>query len=151
MPHPAEASKLTSLGYNWNSAARQGRLYRITFKICRKCGTFHEERQHNLGMAGCLVALITFPALVAAAKLAFEADWGGAIFGAYLSMFAAVGGILAEAFWLRRRRSNSQMRLKACSKCAATEFTTIPKSVGTMLICPRCGTETMRCTMAGKS
>lgn len=74
LPHPAETSTLKSLGYNWNSAARQGRLYRVTFKICKKCGTFHEECQHHNGMAGCLLALIAFPAAVVAAKLAFMAS-----------------------------------------------------------------------------
>lgn len=149
LPHPAETSTLKSLGYNWNSA-RQDRLYRITFKICKKCGTFHEERQHHHGVAGCLLALIAFPAAVVVAKLGFKASWSGAIFGAYLSTIA-VWAIIAITYWLRWRKPNAQLQLKACSKCAATEFTTIQRSKGKALVCPHCGTETMHCTMAGMS
>jgi hypothetical protein len=150
LPHPAEASTLKSLGYNWNSAERQGRLYRISFKICKKCGTFHEECQHHNGMAGCLLALIAFPVVMTAAKLVYKASWGGAVFVAYLSTIA-VWGVIVAASWLRWRKPNSQLRLKSCSKCAATEFTTIQRANGKSLICPHCGSKSMHCAIAGMS
>jgi hypothetical protein len=150
LPHPAETSTLKSLGYNWDSAAKQGRLYRVAFKICKKCGTFHEERQHHNGIAGCIPGLITFPVAAIVAKLALKSAWISAMCVAYLST-VSVAGIVGIASWVRWRRANSQLRLQKCAKCAATEFMTIPKAKGKALICPHCGIETVHCTIAGKS
>lgn len=150
LPHPVETSTLKGLGYSWNSAARQGRLHRIGFKICTKCGTFHEEQAHHNGMAGCLLGLASTPIALIALKFGLKTGWGTALFGACLLMFA-IWGVVAFGSWWRWREPNSRLKLKSCCKCGATEFTTIQKSVGKTLICPQCGTAAMRCAIAGMS
>jgi len=150
LPHPAEASTLRGLGFTWKEAARQNRLFRVTFKICRTCGCLCEERQHNDWRTGCLAALISIPLTMILLKFVVNCSWGASLFGAYLSTFA-IFGVVSLFNWTRWRKPNRELKLKKCPRCGMAEFTTISRAAGKALMCPHCQTQNMRCNVAGIS
>jgi hypothetical protein len=150
LPHPAEESTLRGLGFTWNEAARQNRLFRVTFKICRRCGYLYEERQRHDWRTGCLAAVISVPLTVVLLKFVFNYGWGASLVGAYLSMLA-IFGIVSLFNWTRWRKPNRELKLKECSKCGMAEFTTISRATGKAFMCPHCQTQNMQVTVAGIS
>lgn len=150
LPHPIESSTLQGLGLTWVEATRQNRLFRVTFKICQKCGRFHTERQHHDPRTGCLIALTVAPIMVAALKYVAKLSWGSSLFGAYPGMVAIVGMIWLIN-WLRWRKQNSELKLSGCSNCGCANLATISKMAGKVLMCPHCQTQNMHCVVAGKA
>jgi hypothetical protein len=149
LPHPIEGSRLKQHGFTWARAAKEGRLFCVTYKICTACGLIHEERQIqnqrlgcNIGFFGAVVALILF-------KFIVKVNWGLSLL---LSYFAAIGmygmaELLDKGRW---RQANQELKLKCCT-CGNIEFITISKAIGKMLPCPFCKTRNMKYTAAGKS
>jgi|GEM_PF-3058400 len=150
LPHPVEASTLRQLGFTWAGAARQSRLFRVTFKICQTCGTLHEERQHQGSQTGCLVATVSIPVSVITLKFGFGHSWGSSLFSAYGLMLGVIG-LVSLVNWLRWRSKNAELKLASCAKCQSKAFITIPKAVRQVLMCPHCMTQNVRCNIAGMS
>jgi hypothetical protein len=150
LPHPAEASTLRQLGFTWTEASRQSRLFRVTFKICRKCGALYEERQHHDSKTGCLAAVISIPITVATLKFGFGRSWGLSLFSAYGVMLGVLG-LVSLGNWLRWRKQNGELKLASCAKCQAKDFATIPKVARQVLMCSHCQTKNVHCNLAGLS
>jgi len=150
LPHPLETSTLEKLGFTWVKAAREGRLFSVTFKICRKCGCLHEERQHRDLQAGCFAVMILGLITVAVLKFWEGSDWGLSLIAGFFMMLSAAAS-LGLFSWLRWRKQNAGLKLGCCSKCKATDFVTLPKAKGVALMCSHCQTENLHCTVAGIS
>ena len=150
LPHPIESSALQGLGLTSAQVARQNRLFRVTFKICRKCGCLHTERKLDDPRTGCLIAMTLGPIMVAVLRYVAKVSWSSALFGAYLGM-VAITGMIGLINWLRWRKQNFELHLSSCSKCGGADLATIPKVAGQVLMCPHCQTQTMRCDLVGKS
>lgn len=150
LPHPVEDSTLRQLGFTWAGAAKQSKLFRVTFKICHTCGTLHEERQHQDSRTGCLVATVSIPISVITLKFGFGQSFGSALFGAFMATMVVMG-IFLLANWLRWRSRNDELKLASCAKCHSKKFITIPKAVRQVLMCPHCMTQNLRCNIAGMS
>src|ERR1043165_583285 len=118
LPHPLETRTLEKLGFTWVQAAREGRLFRVTYKICRKCGRLHEERQHRDTRAGCLAAVFSLPIAVAVLKFGHKSDWIASLIGGYFVMMAVLASM--QLFnWIRWLKQNAGLKLQRCSKCKA--------------------------------
>lgn len=150
LPHPIESSVLQDLGFTWPEAKRKGRLFRITFKVCQKCGTVHEEPQHSDPQAGCLASVVSVPIAVIILKFGVQLNWVDSFFGAFAAMFV-VAGIAALVNRWRWSKQNSELRLKDCSNCRMSDFTTIAKMDGKTIICPHCKKCSLQCNRAGMS
>lgn len=150
LPHPAEDTTLRQMGFTWTEASRQNRLFRITFKICRQCGALHEERQHHDAKTGCLAAVISIPITVMTLRFVLGRSWGLSLFSAYGAMLGVLG-LVSLVNWLRWRRQNQELKLTRCVTCQGRDFTTIPKIVRQVLMCPHCHTKNMHCNIAGIS
>ena len=150
LPHPVEQSTLEGLGFKWATAAKEGRLVTVTFKICEQCGSLNEEGQIRDPRGGCLVAVISAAIVVIALKLFASTRWPAALFVAYLTMLSVFGAV-AISNWLRWRGGNLRLRLKSCSHCQGVEFLTIRQATRKAVICQHCRTQNVRCKAAGIS
>ncbi len=150
LPHPIEESTLKQHGLTWRQVSKEGRLFRVEFKICKKCGTLHEERQVHDGRAGCLPALFGCVAIALLLRFLAHASWPSSLFGGYLGLFAVwlAASLLVRIRW---RKRNVEARLKLCIRCQGKEFITIAKTAGRPTMCPLCGKHSMSYNRAGIS
>src|SRR3954451_23845464 len=54
LPHPLEGTILSEQGFTWRRATKEGRLFRVRFKVCKRCGAFSEERRRDYPRAVCI-------------------------------------------------------------------------------------------------
>ena len=96
LPHPIESSSLQAEGFTRKQAAREERLFRVTYKICRKCGVIHEEYRHcSDPFAGCLAGIIAFAATLLASKFALGFAWFSSA-GFACVAFYGLGGVFDQ-------------------------------------------------------
>lgn len=150
LPHPVEHSRLNGLGFTWSRAVREGRLFRISYKFCQKCGTLNEECRHTTGSAGCLPALVASLLITISLRFLMHVSWPGSLFGGYLALMA-VFLAFALAIRFRSRKVDAEAKSRPCTNCQSNDFITIPKAVGQPIICPFCKTRSMYCQIAGIS
>jgi len=150
LPHPVEESTLREHGLTWRQASRQGRLFRVEFKICERCGTLHEERRIYDGQAGCLPGVIGGFATIPLIHFGAQVSWIGSMFGGYFTVLA-IWLFVSLCLHLKWRRRNKATRIRRCNQCAAKELSTIQKVAGKAIMCPFCHTKQMRYELAGIS
>lgn len=150
LPHPIEDSSLREHGYSWRQAAREARLLWITVKICRSCGTLHEEARIHDGGRGCVPSVITSLLVLLGAKFALRWSWGWSLLLAYAVL---LGVVTAAALFnrLRWRSENQRFTLRQCRSCGGRGFYTLSRARGKSLPCPFCKSRAMRCDLVGIS
>jgi len=100
LPHPIEELTLREYGMRWRSAEREGRLHYVTFKLCKQCGTLHEEAQIGETGLGCLSGVVGLAVVVIAGRFWAGWDWGMA-FSAGVPVSLGVGLARMGIFALR--------------------------------------------------
>jgi hypothetical protein len=150
LPHPLEESTLSAQGFTWRQASKEGRMHRMTYKVCQRCGLLHEERQLHDGRAGCMPAVAVGIAIFVFIKFAVHRSWSLALFVGYLGMIAGWFLVMLGTMF-RWKKQNSTTKLRDCAACHATELITFERAVGKLLPCPYCHTTNMRYTCAGLS
>lgn len=150
LPHPLEESTLKDCGFTWHKAWKEGRLFRIEYKICTRCGALHEERQIHSLRAGCLPAVIGGFLIVFLTHFLAHFSWASSFLIGYLGIFAILLLFLLLTSFLWRKK-NAETKLMRCTRCDANEFITIPNATRKPIMCPYCATQSMHCQIAGKS
>lgn len=153
LPHPIEDSVLQEQGFTWTEASRAGRLFYVTYKICRRCGTLHEESQIHDTRGGCvssIVSIILGILTTVLLKFSVKWSWGAALLTGYVTLMVllALASLLNRFRW---RKENNHLKLRECVRCGSNEFITFSKAGGKSLICPYCKTPNLRCETAGIS
>jgi hypothetical protein len=150
VPHPAEMETLKQHGFTMSQAERQGRLFRVLFKICLGCGTLHEERQKMSGTRGCIVGMVLGPLSIPCFKFIAGWDWLPSILGGWFLL--SIPQLATELFAkLRWRKLNARHAVRSCTRCGKTKFTTLADANRKQIMCGHCQKPTMKCEWAGVS
>lgn len=150
LPHPLESSTLRGHGYSWSRAAFSGRLFRVTYLICTGCGTINEQRQIETGAGGCSVGYFTGIVSIIPLRFLILDSWWQAIGMGFLLMVLTYS--TAEFVFSRRwSKQNAAMRLTQCNHCQTNKFITVGEATKKLTICPQCGENSMRYSIAGKA
>lgn len=143
LPQGWDTQVLQEQGLTAMEAARQGRFFRVTFKICRQCGWMHEEPQIcDPRAGGCLAAVIAAFIMLGILKFGMMLDWFSSLIGVWVGMLA-VFGIVLLLRWARWHKQDAPLKLRNCLKCQAPDFVTVAKAAGKSLMCPHCHAQTM--------
>jgi hypothetical protein len=150
LPHPAESVILEKKGLTATQAIRQKRLYHVTYKVCKQCGSIHLEYQLQQFTDGCMIVLATIPITVAVLKFGFRQDWAVSLTRTLLAMF--LFGVCLSLFnQVRWRRQICQTKLHACPKCNTHGLVRISELNGKTIVCPHCQSQSMRFHILGIS
>jgi hypothetical protein len=147
LPHPIEDLTLQNHAQSWAQAMKDGRLLRVTYKVCTACGTINEEKRVHDNRYGCLLALVILIATFCVAWSVFELH---SYFLAWASLFVAVA-IAALRYRLRWSATNAPWKLTHCAACRNTSICTLDQATKRPIMCPHCKTPNMRYTRAGIS
>jgi hypothetical protein len=148
--HPGESYDLEKLGWTWEKAKTQQRLFRVTYKICQQCSCVNEEKEHVSGEAGCGPAVVAMALAFAALK--FWAGNSGARAG--IGAFG-IGCLMYPAsnffYKLRFKKPNAQLRVHGCAQCGSTNLITLSGAHNKNVICPACKNQSLSITNEGIS
>lgn len=148
--HPLENSILEANGGEFDRSSRSGRLFRVTYKVCKDCGTMNEEKQIHDARFHCLLTPILMVSTFCIARFILNLHSLTSFGLIYVPLFA-LGGISSLLYRHRWGKLNDSMKLKACVECGGSNFTTIPKLKGQSNVCPTCKTHNLECVSAGIS
>ncbi len=150
LPHPGEGRSLKSYGFEWDEAARQGRLFHITFKICTKCGLINEDPETCTPQIGCGGVMLAVAVAIVSLRGFVKLNWLLTIIIGFFICFAG-GWFVDHLNKLRRRKSDQSLRLKSCSGCNGVDFLEIPNVGDKSMPCPSCKADALKYTAAGIS
>ena len=156
LPHPLEASTLKKTLEEDNrsmAAARlSGRLLTVRIKICKYCGTIGEEPRvtDNSYLHGCVTAPLTTLVTFLVTNFVFDFRTGIALGAATLA--GLLCPLVAKALYAARwSRMNREMSIEECPVCGADQLCEVPDAIGHSMMCPRCKTMNLVCSLAGVS
>jgi len=151
LPHPLEGAMLKENGGSWGAAARSGRLFDVTYKVCMACGTLHKETRvrgdDGLGCNGSLLTAIVTPLVC---TLVFRMRIVSALGWACLMPYVFLAGLWVF-YRIRWASANASMKLTQCSSCGGSEFRDLFQSTKRPMMCPNCKTRSMVYSVAGDS
>jgi len=150
LPHPIEHRRLESYGFTWNQAAKQKRLYRVTFKICATCGLINEEASIVNQRLGCGAGIIAAITSMVVFRVVINLNWPLSLFLGWVICFATYF-VTERINKVRQEKSDPALSLKSCSGCGESNFVTIPSAEGTTMPCPMCKAKAMEYRGAGFS
>lgn len=142
VPHPGEHFTIERHGFTVEGAAREHRLFWVSFKICRDCGVIRREAQVH-DQSGCLPMLISLPVFFLTLMFLLRLSWATSIFFAFVGMWfvALLASLIAWARWHKR---NLELKVPNCPRCGGTRFVTVENAGFRRLMCPHCRTRNVR-------
>jgi hypothetical protein len=151
LPHPVEQSTLEQQGETWRRAALNGRLLRIHNPICRDCGRMNSAASlTSITDAGCLLGVISALVMVAVNSWLLKLPSFAEYLLFWLALLAPSTAIWIYV-WVRFHKSAQRFRFAKCHGCGSRNGISLGRAVGKSLPCNRCGRNTMRISVAGRS
>ncbi len=153
--HPLETHDLERLGYTWEKARMEGRLFWVFHYVCEGCGERHDVARKQEATTGCTASLLWVAGGWAAAFLLGYAFFGPRWYKCFwVALVASFGFMIVRSILDSQKESAINLAVdqtERCRKCGGSKFVSLPAAKKKLLPCPKCGTKSMRYDSIGIS